>query len=86
IFRKGEDGEEMFFIKSGKVEICSEDESIIFVTLSNGAFFGEIALFESCHRTATARAKGNCELCILTKEDFNFLLTVYPHVAEGIRE
>ncbi|KAJ3014254.1 UNVERIFIED_CONTAM: Kinesin-like protein kif27 [Siphonaria sp. JEL0065] len=102
IFRKGDEGEEMFFIKSGKVEICSEDGSIIFVTLTAGAFFGEIALFEcnpppflspcqaniktACHRTATARAKGNCELCTLSKEEFNILMNLYPTVAEGIRE
>ncbi|KAI9338984.1 hypothetical protein BDR26DRAFT_919147 [Obelidium mucronatum] len=86
IFRKGDEGEEMFFIKSGQVEICSEDGTIIFVTLTSGAFFGEIALFESCHRTATARAKGNCELCTLTKEEFNILMNLYPTVAEGIRE
>ncbi|KAJ3259619.1 hypothetical protein HDU77_001716, partial [Chytriomyces hyalinus] len=79
-------GDEMFFIKSGNVEICSEDGTIIFVTLTDGAFFGEIALFESCHRTATARAKGNCELCTLSKEDFNILMNLYPTVAEGIRE
>ncbi|KAJ3389208.1 Kinesin-like protein kif27 [Chytriomyces hyalinus] len=86
IFRKGDEGDEMFFIKSGNVEICSEDGTIIFVTLTDGAFFGEIALFESCHRTATARAKGNCELCTLSKEDFNILMNLYPTVAEGIRE
>ncbi|KAJ3083109.1 hypothetical protein HK100_009526 [Physocladia obscura] len=86
IFRKGDEGEEMFFIKSGKVEIGSEDFSIIFVTLSEGSFFGEIALFESCKRTATARAKGNCELCTLSKDEFGILMNLYPAVAEGIRE
>ncbi|KAJ3233135.1 hypothetical protein HDU81_002491 [Chytriomyces hyalinus] len=78
---KGDEGDEMFFIKSGSVEICSEDGTIIFVTLTDGAFFGEIALFES-----TAREKGNCELCTLSKEDFNILMNLYPTVAEGIRE
>ncbi|KAJ3210385.1 Kinesin-like protein kif27 [Entophlyctis luteolus] len=86
IFRKGDEGEEMYFIKSGKVEICSEDGSIIFVTLTDGAFFGEIALFESCHRTATARAKGDCELCTLSKDEFSVLMNLYPTVAAGIRE
>ncbi|KAJ3063226.1 hypothetical protein HDU98_000931 [Podochytrium sp. JEL0797] len=86
IFRKGDEGEEMFFIKSGRVEICSEDGKIVFATLTDGAFFGEIALFESCRRTATASAKGNCELCTLSKEEFNMLMNLYPEVAEGIRE
>jgi CRP-like cAMP-binding protein len=46
IFRKDEDGQEMFFIKSGQVEIVGS-EGQVFVTLSSGSFFGEIALFKS---------------------------------------
>jgi hypothetical protein len=75
----------MYFIKSGQVEICG-DNGIVFVTLSTGAFFGEIALFEACRRTASAKAKGNVELCLLRKEDFNIIMDAYPHVAEKIRQ
>ena len=46
MFRKDDEGEEMFFIKSGKVEICNDQTGQVFVTLSEGSFFGEIALFE----------------------------------------
>ncbi|KAJ3159040.1 hypothetical protein HK101_001143 [Irineochytrium annulatum] len=85
IFRKGDEGLEMYFIKSGEVEICG-DNGFVFVTLAQGAFFGEIALFEECKRTATARAKGNVELCTLKKEDFNSIMDSYPAVADRIRE
>ncbi|KAJ3110373.1 hypothetical protein HDU96_006665 [Phlyctochytrium bullatum] len=85
IFRKGDEGDEMYFIKSGEVQICGEN-GVIFVTLSTGSFFGEIALFEACKRTAAAKAKGNVELCMLKKEDFVAIMDAYPHVAERIRE
>ncbi|KAI9346038.1 cyclic nucleotide-binding-like protein [Zopfochytrium polystomum] len=85
IFRKGDDAEEMFFIKSGRVEICG-DQGQIFTTLQTGQFFGEIALFEACKRTASARAKGNVELCSLSKESFTHIMNTYPTVAEKIRE
>jgi CRP-like cAMP-binding protein len=85
IFRKGDEGDEMYFIKSGQVEICG-DNGIVFVTLSTGAFFGEIALFEACRRTASARAKGHVELCTLHKDDFNLIMDTYPDIAEKIRQ
>jgi CRP-like cAMP-binding protein len=85
IFRKGDEADEMYFIKSGRVEICG-DNGIVFVTLSTGAFFGEIALFDSCKRTASAKAKGNVELCTLRKDDFNLIMDAYPVVAEKIRQ
>ena len=40
----------MYFIKSGQVEICG-DNGVTFVTLSEGSFFGEIALFEGNRRS-----------------------------------
>ncbi|KAJ3324358.1 hypothetical protein HDU76_013438 [Blyttiomyces sp. JEL0837] len=85
IFRKGDDGEEMYFIKSGKVDIIDE-RGTIFVTLSTGQFFGEIALFESCKRTATARANGTVELCTLLKEEFSVIMDTYPVIADRIRQ
>ncbi|KAJ3105989.1 hypothetical protein HDU97_007173 [Phlyctochytrium planicorne] len=85
IFRKGDEGDEMYFIKSGEVVICN-DEGVVFVTLSTGSFFGEIALFEACKRTAAAKAKGNVELCMLKKDDFVQIMDTYPAVAERIRD
>ena len=38
-----------------------------------------------CKRTAGARAKGNVELCMLTKDDYNFILTQFPIISERIQ-
>ncbi|KAJ3128434.1 Kinesin-like protein kif27 [Nowakowskiella sp. JEL0407] len=84
VFRKGDEGEEMYFVKSGTVEIVGESGQI-FAKLTSGNFFGEIALFEETKRTASARASGNVELCVLTKEDFNAIMNQYPIIADRIR-
>ncbi|KAJ3095008.1 Kinesin-like protein kif27 [Phlyctochytrium planicorne] len=86
IFRKGDPGEEMYIIHSGEVEIVIEADGApkVIVTLGPGKIFGEVALFESCKRTAGARAKGTVELCMLQKEPFNSVLMANPEMAEKI--
>jgi CRP-like cAMP-binding protein len=85
IFRKDDEGQEMFFIKSGQVDIVG-DSGQVFVTLGTGSFFGEIALFKNCKRTASARAKGDVELCMLAKDDYNFILSQFPIISERIQK
>jgi len=46
----------MYFIHRGTVEVVSEhDEPIIFDTMGEGRFFGEISVVFSCPRTASVR-------------------------------
>ena len=45
----------MFFINRGAVEVVSEDGSVVFATMTEGKFFGEISLVFSCPRTASIR-------------------------------
>jgi CRP-like cAMP-binding protein len=45
VFRQGDDGQEMYFVRSGCVDIVLGDGRVI-VKLKAGSFFGEIALFE----------------------------------------
>ncbi|RKO90016.1 cyclic nucleotide-binding-like protein, partial [Blyttiomyces helicus] len=86
IFRKGEDANEMYFIREGEVEVCSEDGKIVFVTLRSGAFFGEIAILQNCTRTASVRASKTSDLCFLTREDFSSLCASYPSVDAQIKQ
>ncbi|KAJ3107698.1 hypothetical protein HDU96_007787 [Phlyctochytrium bullatum] len=88
IFRKDEEGKEMYFVLSGAVEIEIDAGGVpkVIATLGPGAFFGEIALFESCRRTASARAKGNVELCVIEKDDFDEILNARPGMREYFAE
>ena len=42
VCRKGDIGKEMYIIQKGSLNVVSDDEKIVYVTLKPGAFFGEI--------------------------------------------
>ena len=55
----------MYFIHRGTVEVVSEhDEPIVFDTMGEGRFFGEISVVFSCPRTASIRLGDIKYLCM----------------------
>ena len=84
IMNEGETGDRIYIILEGTVEVIKklimdgvEDEGTvernkIFTRLDAGqhAVFGEIALLEELHRTATVRAVTRCTLYEIRKDDF----------------
>lgn len=86
VVRKGEIGFDMYFISRGSVDVVSEDEEIVYATLSAGQFFGEIALLLSSPRTATIKTREFCDLYRLNKETFERVLERYPDFGEKIKD
>ncbi len=84
ICKKGDIGREMFFIKSGRLNVVSDDGKKVFVTLKEGAFFGEISILDipgnktGNRRTANVQSVGYSDLFCLTKADLWQALTEYP--------
>ena len=74
IFVQGEPGLGMSIIERGAVSIQSEPSGRELVELTDGDFFGEIALLNEVIRTATARAKTDCTLLSLFQPDLLALL------------
>lgn len=85
IVEQGELGREMFFISSGFVEVVSNDGKVIYKTLYEGSFFGEIALIYDTRRNATVRAGTFCDLYILTKDAFDEIALDYPEQVDAIK-
>jgi glucose-6-phosphate 1-dehydrogenase len=85
IVKKGDPGNEMFFLARGEVEVLDGDGKVL-STLPQGAFFGEKALLTSENRTASIRAKSQCDVYILEKGDFIRSLRDHPKIAKGIVE
>lgn len=85
IVTAGEVGYDMFFISKGSVDVVSADGTTVYATLSDGHFFGEIALLLSMPRTASIVAKGYCDLYSLDKDTFDRILARYPLFAENIK-
>ena len=77
IASKGEIGDAMYFIVSGRVDVELETESI---ELKGGDFFGEISLIEHGPRTATVIAKTSCQLLALWVGDFHELMERHPDI------
>ena len=85
IVRKGEEGDSMFIIASGEVEVDLGPgrEPIV---LGPGQFFGELALLERVTRTATVRAAGECKLLELQATDFNELMQHHPELRDAVQK
>ena len=86
VFRKGDEGDEMFFVVKGELNVLIEDEGEPIATLKDGDFFGEIALFKDVSRTATIRAVKYSDLYSLDKGAFNYVLKRFPQFSDAIRE
>lgn len=85
IVKKGEMGQEMYFICRGQVEILDGAGKRLNL-LGEGDFFGEISLLFSQPRTASIRATMPCDLFVLDKADFDRVLKSHPEFAEPLRE
>jgi voltage-gated potassium channel len=84
IVNAGETGREMYFISRGEVDVHAADDGRILNTLSDGDYFGEIAVILSRRRSATVRAKTHCDLYCLEREMLERVASQYPAVFEQI--
>ena len=84
LIKKGEPGNEMYFIISGTLEVERGENDIL--TFSEGDFFGEISLFSNKPRSANVRAKTYCNLYKLERSTFETIISDFPLVAEQIKE
>jgi voltage-gated potassium channel len=81
IIRKGQAGDCMYFIASGEVEVDLPGKK---VTLSEGAFFGEMALLGNNLRSANITTTRVSQLLVLDLVDFRLLMARHPDLAETI--
>ncbi|MEJ5307002.1 MAG: Crp/Fnr family transcriptional regulator [candidate division WOR-3 bacterium] len=88
LFREGEVGDEMYLIKSGKIKIVQKigDEMKVLAVLSEGDFFGEMALIDGSPRSATAIAEGDTELITFDKVAFRKKIGEEPLIEYIITE
>ena len=70
IFQEGEPGDCSYIIQSGEIELSMliNGTSSAFATLGKGELFGEMALIDNNFRTATAVAKTDVELLIISRD------------------
>jgi cGMP-dependent protein kinase len=71
IIRQGDDGDTFYIVEEGKVDVIVDGQTKS--ELSQGDFFGERALQENDKRNATIKAKGDCLMLELGRNDFEEL-------------
>ncbi len=79
IFREGDPGECMYCVKAGLVEVIAGGR--VLETLEAGHVFGEMALVDNQPRSATARAKTDCQVVPIDEKTFFFLVQQTPNFA-----
>jgi CRP-like cAMP-binding protein len=72
IFKEGDQGDDFFLIRDGEVNVYRNvgDEKRIVALLSEGQFFGEMALLSDETRNATIEASRQTDLVKLSRNDF----------------
>src|SRR5262249_62175441 len=79
IFAEGDKGDAMYVVRNGEVTI--EHGGRVIETLGAGRIFGERALIDGAVRSATVRAKTDCEGAPINEKTFLFLVHETPFFA-----
>ena len=83
LVRRGDVASSMYFITAGEVEIELPNRR---VRLSDGTFFGEIALLHRTKRSGTVTATRKTRLLALDAQDFHALIERMPTLASHVRK
>jgi CRP-like cAMP-binding protein len=81
---EGDRGREFFVLLKGTADVTKNGQSIN--TMSEGDFFGEIALVSKMPRTATVTATTDVDVLVITERDFDALLKKSPEIGKQIAE
>ena len=84
LFREGDPGEALHVLVDGKIKICraaADGRENVIAILGPGDLLGELAIFDSQERGATATAVVDCALATLAEADFRAWLAEHPGVA-----
>lgn len=87
LFYRGDPGDAMYLIETGRVRISVKDadgHDATLADLRDGEFFGEMAILDEQPRSADATVVANTRLAVLSRDDFRDFLHKNPDIALGI--
>ena len=87
VFHEGDPGDYLYVVLAGKVKLsrrAADGREVVIALLGPSDHFGEVALLESCPRTATATVVTDAVLARLHKADFDRWLTRSPQAAQQL--
>jgi len=83
VIRDGDLGREFLVVEAGTAEVTCD--GAVVETLGPGDCFGEIALVENIHRTATVTATSQMKLIVLTAGRFRPLRHTVPQIYAAVK-
>ncbi len=82
IFREGDPPRSMYVVLKGEIELSAKRKAT--ERMREGQTLGAVSLVDEKPRTATARAVEPCELALLDKEAFRFMVKRAPHIVWSV--
>lgn len=83
IIREGEQGDNIYFLNKGKIDILLKMEkksNEVISTLSDGIIFGEVSLLTKLKRTASVSSTDYTSCAYINREDVSVLEENFPHI------
>ncbi|MBR9867131.1 MAG: Crp/Fnr family transcriptional regulator [Oceanospirillales bacterium] len=83
VYRLGEEGHELYMVKSGKVRSCNytqKGKEIQYIVFQAGDCFGELSLIDGLCRVHSTYALGSTDLLVLHQRDFETLYAKHPQI------
>jgi CRP/FNR family transcriptional regulator, cyclic AMP receptor protein len=77
IAQKGDPGDRLFIILSGKAEVIDEN-GVVLAEMEKGEIFGEMGLLSGDRVTATIMAAEPCKVAVLNQKNFRHVLNRFP--------
>jgi CRP-like cAMP-binding protein len=88
LFRQGEDGDRLFVVKSGVLEVVTVPtdgtEPVVVAYLGTGEVIGELALLTGSPRSATVRSPERAEVFAVDKSVFLDLMDLLPAFSRNL--
>ncbi len=83
LFREGEEGDAMYVIQSGEIEIRRriKDQDRVLAVLPAGEFFGEMAIVNNRPRSATAVVRRQARLLVIDGQTFEAMIRGKAEIA-----
>ena len=85
VFRRGDTGDELFFVRAGTVRIslAVDDKRLHVASIGRGDFFGEIVFLDGGARTADATAETDVELFAISRRRFDAVAAAHPRLGQA---
>jgi CRP/FNR family transcriptional regulator, cyclic AMP receptor protein len=84
VFIKGDEGNSLYIVESGRVHIkltAEDGREVVLNSIGPGEYFGDLSLFDGERRNADAVAAEESHLVLLERRDFLGFLGDYPSAA-----